>query len=923
MNKLKLLNNFIQVSAYDIVFITETWLKPHFADALICPAGYTILRKDRLDKRGGGVLVLFKSHINIVEVNINLPHLPDIEYICIDVIVNRSIISPRFFCIYLPPNRANEKEIILLMSSYIKKHMHKASQFYLLGHYNMPHINWQSLSSSTSTGDIFLDFCNEESLQQHIDFPTHNSGSLLDLLLCDEFSSRNLNSIESAPPLTATCDHNIINFSLFYENISKPQDTILPYLCYKKGNYELINSKLDLINWEEVMSALNFNVQKIYDYFINQITSLVKLYVPTSQYKSTIKQPRHITRMAKQKKVLYRKLKSDPSLKAKYKALSIKYDKLVANWHEKVESRLCENGSASSFYKYANKKLNSRVIIPPMRNEDEHLLTDDVSKAELFNNYFKSVFINDNGKALNIPTRVPPTNFLEDIYISPETVEEVIRSLPSKTSKTPDDIPAILVKKCARYISKFLSMLFNLSIRTNQVPWQWKFSLVTPVHKKGSKNVVNNYRPIALTSVICRLLEKILSLRILQHLSDNRLLSSNQHGFLPGRSSSTQLMDAIHSWYESCNRKHSVNVVYTDLAKAFDKVSHPKLLEVVRSYGICGDVYNWLQVYLTNRIQSVIIKNVQSSPEMVTSGVPQGSVIGPLLFLLFIDDISSVSSASSTVCLFADDAKIYSTNTVGLQASLDTMSTFFKSRQLKLAPEKCELIKIGRTASPVSFEIDDVSIRHTDTVKDLGVWISNDLKWETHVNKISSLAYQRANHILRSFYSTNVWTLLKAYKTYIRPTLEYATTIWSPYLTKDKKMIERVQRYFTRKVCQRCRIPYASYKDRLSKLNIRSLEYRRVEYDLLFLYKIVNGLLDVNAAKFFDTTEAHHNTRSHDLRIRSKLPLKSLSQSNFFSNRCASIWNLLPSDIVRAPTYRVLRSRLKCFDLYTVCKVLF
>ena len=488
---------------------------------------------------------------------------------------------------------------------------------------------------------------------------------------------------------------------------------------------------------------------------------------------------------------------------------------------------------------------------------------------------------------------------------------------------TPDNIPAILVKKCSGTISYFLSMLFNLSISTNQVPWQWKLSLIAPIHKKGSKNLAKNYRPIALTSVICRILEKILSLNIIQHLYQNNLISHNQHGFLPRRSSSTQLLQAINNWFESLHNKHSVNVVYTDLAKAFDKVSHSKLLEVVRSYGIGGKVYDWLQTYLTNRVQSVVLKNTRSSTKLITSGVPQGSVIGPLLFLLYIDDISRLTSPLSTVCLFADDAKVYSSNAVDLQASLDSAAHFFKSRQLELALDKCELLTVGRSDNPVCFDLEGVTIGNTDTAKDLGIWISYDLTWKTHVNKISSSAYQRANHILRSFRSSNVWTLMKAYTTYIRPTLEYATTVWSPYLKQDKIKIEGVQRFFTRKVCQRCQIKYESYKDRLYKLNINSLEYRRVEFDLLFLYKLLNDLLDISANDFFYFYETHHNTRSHNKRIRPKLPLGKLNQNNFFTNRCATIWNLLPAEIVLAPNYNIFKGRLKRFNLRNVTKLLF
>ena len=164
---------------------------------------------------------------------------------------------------------------------------------------------------------------------------------------------------------------------------------------------------------------------------------------------------------------------------------------------------------------------------------------------------------------------------------------------------------------------------------------------------------------------------------------------------------------------------------------------------------------------------------------------------------------------------------------------------------------------------------------------------------------------------------------MKAYKTYVRPTLEYATTIWSPYLVKDKTKIESVQRYFTRKVCRRCSIPYACYKDRLFKLNLKSLEYRRSEFDLMFLYKVLNDLLDVTSTDFFSFNDTHYNTRSHNKRIYSKLSLKTLNQSNWFSNRSSAAWNLLPSEIVSAPTYSIFRERLKSFDLHTVLNLLF
>ena len=590
---------------------------------------------------------------------------------------------------------------------------------------------------------------------------------------------------------------------------------------------------------------------------------------------------------------------------------------------KKTESMVCESGNATSFYKYTNKKMKLKSIIPPLQTEDQGLITDNDCKAETLNNYFQSVYILDDGKPLHLPQRVTPEKMFHTPYISVQKVSDIIKNMPTKTSKTPEEIPAIVVKKCCGSISKFLSLFFNLSINTAQIPWQWKFSIITPVHKKGSKNLANNYRPIALTSVICRILEKIISLDIIEHLNLHNLISKNQHGFLPRRSSSTQLLEALNDWLNSCNNKQSVNVVYTDLSKAFDKVSHPKLMEVIKSYGICGNTYNWLQTYLTNRLQSVVLKEYISESLPVTSGVPQGSVIGPLLFLMYIDDISKVCSEKSIVSLFADDAKIHSSDAADLQESLDHMSHFFRSRQVDLAHEECKLLVVGKPDEHVSFNFEGTSIMHTNSIKDLGIWISHDLKWKTHVNKISSNAYLRANHILRSFCSSNVWTLMKAYKTYVRPMLEYGTEIWSPYLIEDKTRIERVQRYFTRKTCRRCKIPYSSYRDRLYKLNIQSLEYRRIESDLLFLYKIIHNLIDVSTTNFFSFHKHTHNTRSHNKQILPILPQNTLSQKYFFSNRCAPIWNSLPSKIVTSPTYTTFHRKLKRFDLCAVANLIF
>ena len=182
-------------------------------------------------------------------------------------------------------------------------------------------------------------------------------------------------------------------------------------------------------------------------------------------------------------------------------------------------------------------------------------------------------------------------------------------------------------------------------------------------------------------------------------------------------------------------------------------------------------------------------------------------------------------------------------------------------------------------------------------------------------------AFQQCYQILKSFSSRNVWILLKAYTTFIRPTVKYATTIWNPYIKKDKKTVERVQKFFTKQICQRCNIPFDSYSDRLYKLDLKTLEYRRLEFDILMFYKFMNGLVDIQKSEFFTMSASRYNTRSHELCIRPNLNNTNQLQHKFFINRCTSVWNNLPAELVKCSSYHLFRSKLKKFNLHKIAKL--
>ena len=367
---------------------------------------------------------------------------------------------------------------------------------------------------------------------------------------------------------------------------------------------------------------------------------------------------------------------------------------------------------------------------------------------------------------LILPSKLSPDNFINDIDITHKEILESLDNLTPKKSNTPDGIPPFVLKKIGPTIVHFLFLLFNLSLSSGQIPRQWKTATIIPVFKKGSKNLTKNYRPISLTSSLCRLFERILSKNILQHLLKLDLLSPNQHGFVPGRSTAPQLLDTLNEWIHSYISNKTTNIVYTDLSKAFDKVCHTKLLQVITSYGISGKLHNWIANFLKGRTQKVNVKGTLSYSLEMLCGVPQGSVLGPILFLIYIDDVSKACSSKTTIRLFADDAKVYSEENNDLQCSLNNISSFFKQRQLELAKEKCETMIISKRNVTNSFNIGEHTLQEVCSVRDLGIVISNNLKWDKHIYLIRQKAYQRAHHILRSFNTNNICSMFSTTKKY-------------------------------------------------------------------------------------------------------------------------------------------------------------
>ena len=395
----------------------------------------------------------------------------------------------------------------------------------------------------------------------------------------------------------------------------------------------------------------------------------------------------------------------------------------------------------------------------------------------------------------------------------------------------------------------------------------------------------------------------------------NGLLSKQQHGFLAKRSTITQLLDCCKDWMQNINRNSQTDIIYLDFAKAFDSVVHSKLLLKLERYGIDGLTLKWINAFLTNRTQKVKVGSHMSSSSIVTSGVPQGSVLGPVLFLIFINDICNLPNFDVNMKLFADDVKLYLTlkDKVGsekIQKLLDSISQWCNEWQLNLSPSKCVVLSLGRTPSKFMYNINNLPIQHVQNFKDLGVTIDPLLNFESHINEICSKANQRAALILKCFKSREPTLLIKAFTTFVRPLLEYASSVWCPYKTFLIEKIESVQRRFSKKLEG---LKNFTYKERLEKLNLESLETRRLKADLTFYYKIINNFSHLDATELFTFVNSPA-TRGHKFKLLKPRCSTNL-ELNKFNCRAVNAWNSLDESIVLSPSVACFKHQLSDTNL--------
>jgi len=563
-----------------------------------------------------------------------------------------------------------------------------------------------------------------------------------------------------------------------------------------------------------------------------------------------------------------------------------------------------------------NNKLNCTQKIQSIKRADGTLTDESLEQADIFNNFFGSVFTTDDGSDAKIERRAEESCNLSNVSFIPADVFVILKRLKPSTSTGPDGLPNVLLKNCAATLSVPLSHICDTSFKDNCLPASWKLAHVIPIHKKGGTSDPNNFRPISLTSTCCRVMERIINNKLIDFLLECKLITRHQHGFIRKRTTNTNLLECMYDWTINLQSRKVTDVIYFDFKKAFDSVSHLKLLNKLQAYGIVGNLLAWISDFLSNRSQQVKINDILSHPIEVTSGVPQGSVLGPTLFLLFINDVCDIFNNLPVTCkLHADDIKLYScydtkASPDELTVAIDKLYQWSVTWQLPIAIDKCFLCRISNTHNSCShtYHVNGCALPLVDSIRDLGITVDSRLKFDKHIALIVHKAMSRCRLILKCFHSRNASVMLKAYVTYVRPILEYCSSVWSPHCKYLIDKVEKVQRFFTKRLAG---LQKMSYCNRLNTLNLQSLESRRLVNDLVLCYKLLHDNFDSSITTTLNL--CRNITRGHSYKL-SKLLCTIDATKFYFTNRIVNAWNRLPNFVVSSPTVAVFKKRLLDVD---------
>jgi hypothetical protein len=713
-------------------------------------------------------------------------------------------------------------------------------------------------------------------------------------------------------------DHAIISFDILaYPCCSEINKPYKKYL-YNKGDYQAIRDELKSIIgvFLESSDAESRSVESIWQFFKSRLMTLIDKHIPskivTNKYKPTWLNNKVKKLIKKRDKLAKKSLSSGlPHDRQMFQTIRSTVKREVALAQRQHLTNIIGNikEAPSRFYKYINSKRTDGSQIPPLTDINGSALLNNKDKAEALCSQFSSVFTLEDVN--NMPKFDVKTPSMKDIKVTIPGVFKLLSEIIPNKATGPDELPPRLLKECANEIAPIITLLFNQSLLSGVIPQDWKIANVCPIFKKGNKSTLENYRPVSLTSVLSKVLEHIIYSNISKHLEQFNILSPRQHGFRSGHSCESQLILALNDWAKVIDAKGQSDIAILDFSKAFDTVPHKRLMLKLQGYGIQGTTLSWIIAFLSDRRQRVAIDGSFSGWSPVTSGVPQGTVLGPLLFLLFINDIGN--NIASDIRLFADDCVLYrkidsQSDCDILQHDLDTLTDWADKWQMRFNTKKCHIMHMTKRRKPINnaYNMAGTPLAVVKSHPYLGVDIQCDLRWDDHVNSVVNKASKILGMLRRNVSCCTRSTKATAFLSLVRPLLEYASPVWDPYRTKHIDALEMVQRRGARFVMSDYRYT-SSVTTMLSDLKWPSLADRRKISRLVVFYKAVNNLV---AIPLDSLTRRSRPTRSNPDHAISYINLHAncdILKYSFFPKTIVD-WNSLSTSTRGTPTINAFRS---------------
>ncbi|VDO10445.1 unnamed protein product, partial [Brugia timori] len=908
--KMKEIQQKLLSSSFNVILGTETSWDESVRSEEIFGNNFNVFRHDRnllltQKKSGGGVLIAINADFTSEEIKTNKHK--EFEHVWAKALIAGE--THIFSSVYFPPEHAQKQsfELFFQIVENIMSNMEPEVKLHIYGDFNqrnadfIPDIENESFLLPVVGEDETLQFISDKisffGLHQ-INHVRNQQNTYLDLLFTN--CTEDFCVYASLSPLWKNeVFHTAIEYSIFIHNTSSPSDLEYEEVPeYHKTNFELAKRRLSTINWQTIIS-IEGNVDSEADKFHSIIQDLISESVPMKRRRRTknsklpvwfTPQLKHLKNKKQKAHKLYKKENSNTNLQ-NYQAICNQLNTAITFAHEEY-NRKVENEVKScpkNFFNYVKTKLKSSNF--PSRMHLDGIVGENSSEiCKLFAIFFQEVYttFSEEDRDRNFFSFIPETsNSISVNQLSYQEVFKALKNLDASKGPGPDGIAPVFLKNLSEELALPLERLFNMSLKNGKFPEIWKSSYLVPIFKSGTKSDIRNYRGIAIISCIPKLFESIVNDKIFRQVKNQ--ITNKQHGFYKGRSTTTNLLEFVTFILNAMDNGKHVEALYTDFSKAFDRIDIPLLLFKLHKIGMEPTLLNWLQSYLTHRKQIVRFQNKLSQPILVTSGVPQGSHLGPLLFILYVNDISFILKKIKLL-VYADDMKLFmeisnSSDAEEFQNEINLFYTWCSKSLLQLNVKKCNTIAFSRKIETphIAISLGNQKVEKCKIVRDLGVILDSKLTFIEHYNTIISKANSMLGFIKRFSHNfQDPYTIKLLYITYVRPILEYCNLVWNPYIALHEERIESVQKQFLLYALRKLNwtsFPLPSYEARCMLINLQTLKERR-EFAMLFF---INDIISNRTESAALLSELNFYTPSRHLRTRKLFSEKSF-RTNYAKN---------------------------------------